>query len=236
MMSFWGVAVNTFMVIIGALLGVALKTKLTKRINDALMIGIGACVIYIGVDGMLKGQNVLLTVLSVAFGGLIGTLVRLDDGIHRLGNRLESHFKGKQGGVSQGFVTGTLIFCVGSMTVVGSLNSGVLGDNQMLYTKSLMDLITAAMLATTMGIGVCLSAVSVLLFQGSITLLAGVLAPVLNDFCVAQITCVGSVVILLLGFNLLGLSKFKVADYLPSIVIAPILCYSYNWILSLGLF
>ena len=122
------------------------------------------------------------------------------------------------------YLNASLLFCVGSMTIVGSLNAGLTKDYELLYTKSIMDLISSAMLAASLGPGVLLAAPFVLVFQGGICLLAGVLAPYLGEYARGELICAGSVLILLLGFNLLGIIKFKVADYLPALLIAPLLC------------
>lgn len=227
-MSMAGVFVNTITVLIGSAVGLTLKKGIPERVSSAVMTGLALCSIYIGIDGALSGQNTLILIASMVIGSIIGTLIDLDKAINDLGLWAEKHFsKGKDGQISiaEGFVTSSLLFCVGAMTINGSLNAGISGDNSLLYTKSMLDLFASSMLASSLGIGVMLSAVFVLGFQGSLVLLAGFLAPVLTDSAIAEMTCAGSLIIIALGTNLMGVTKIKVANYLPAIVVAPILCF-----------
>lgn len=226
----FGVIVNTAAVILGSFIGLVFKKGIPKKLTDAVMLGIGLCTLYIGVSGTLKGSNTIVLILSVVLGAMIGTALNIDGAITRLGDALEKRFSPKGGKVSvtQGFVTACLLFCVGAMTIVGSLNAGLTGDNEMLLTKSVLDFISAIMLSVSLGIGVLFSAAFVLVFQGGLVLLAGFLQPVLDTAAINEIVCAGSLLIVALGLNLLGITKIKVADYLPAILIAPILC----WIIS----
>ena len=221
-----GVIVNMLAAIVGGTLGTLFKKGIPKKITNSIMIAVGLCVIYIGIDGALKGENTLVLIISMLLGTAIGSVIDIDDKINRLGKWVENKFsKGdKKVSIAEGFVTSTLLFCVGSMTVVGSLNAGLLGDNQMLYTKSLLDLISGTMIASTCGIGVVFSAFPILVFQGGIVLLAELLSNVLNDAAINEMTCVGSVIIIALGLNLVGISKFKVANFMPAIILAPLVC------------
>lgn len=224
-----GVIVNTVAVLLGGSVGTLCKKGIPEKLSNAVMIGIGLCAVYIGIDGALAGNNTLVLIISMVLGAIVGTLIDIDDKLNRLGKFVEKKFsKSQSGSVAQGFVTGSLLFCVGSMTVVGSLNAGLLGDNQMLYTKSLLDLISSTMLAATFGFGVILSAVFVFVFQGALVLLAGLLQNLLSDAAIAEMTCAGSVIIIALGLNLIGLSKFKVANYMPAIIFAPILSFLFS--------
>lgn len=173
----------------------------------------------------------------MVLGALVGTGLDLDGKIQALGGWMERRFnrdssENDTGRVSlaQGFVTASLLFCVGSMTIVGSLNAGISGDNEMLLTKSLLDLISSSMLAASLGLGVLLSAVFVLVFQGALVLLASFLAPFLTTAAIAELTCCGSVLILALGLNLIGLTKIKVADYLPALVFVPFLSWALGFL------
>ena len=224
------VIVNTVAVLIGALIGLLFKKGIPERIAGATMKAIGLCTIYIGISGSLKGENTLVLILAMVFGTAAGTLLDVDGQITKLGNSLEQRFKRADGQVSlaEGFVTASLLFCIGAMTIVGSLNAGLRGDYEMLFTKSLLDLISACMLSVTLGIGVLFSAAFVLVFQGALVLAAQLLAPILTAACIAEITCAGSVMILALGLNLIGLTKFKVANFLPALVFVPL----FVWLLG----
>lgn len=220
-----GVLTNTITVIIGSLLGLLLKKGIPERVSKAVMCAIGLCTVHIGIDGALEGSNTIVLIVSLVVGTIIGTLIDLDRQINRLGDRLEARMKGsgERGRVAEGFMTGSLLFCVGAMTIVGSLNAGLSGDNKLLFTKSILDLISSCMLASSLGIGVLFAAAFVFVFQGGLVLLAGLLQGLLTDTAlIAEITCAGSVMIIGLGLNLLGITKIKVANLLPAIVVVPL--------------
>lgn len=221
-----GVFVNVLTVLIGSLVGMLLKRGIPEKITEALMTGIGLCTVFIGVSGALKGENTLVLILSMAIGTVIGTALDLDRQLNRLAAWIEKRFKQENGQVTiaEGFVTASLLFCVGAMTIVGSLQAGLTGDCEMLYTKATLDLISSCVLAASLGFGVLLSDFFVLGFQGGLVLLAGFVAPFLTDYAINEMTCAGSVLIIGLGLNLLGVTKIKVANYLPVILIPPILC------------
>lgn len=226
-----GVLVNTATVIIGSLIGLLFKKSISRRFTDAIMLGIGLCTIYIGISGALKGENTLILILSIVLGAAMGTGLDMDKRINDLGDWIEKRFKKADGNsvsVAEGFVTASLLFCIGAMTIVGSLNAGLTGDNEMLFTKSLLDLISSLILSVSLGIGVMFAAAFVFVFQGSIVLLAQSLQPILTDSAIAEITCAGSLLILALGLNLIGLTKIKVANYLPAIVVAPLLSWLFT--------
>jgi len=221
-----GTIVNTATIAIGSLIGVMLRRRIPERVTDAIMKGIALCVIYIGISGTMEGRKTLAMIVSMALGGLLGTVLDLDGGMNALGRMVERRISpGGKGGIAEGFVTASLIYCVGAMAVVGSLQSGLTGNHEMLYTKSMLDGISSMVLSASLGIGVALSALSVLVYQGAITLLAQVVAPVLTEAIVAEMTCVGSLMIMGLGLNMLGVTKLKVMDYVPAIAIVIPLCY-----------
>jgi uncharacterized membrane protein YqgA involved in biofilm formation len=223
-----GVLVNTATVLVGSLVGLIFKKGIPKKLTDAVMLGIGLCTLVIGIDGSLKGENTLVLIGSVVLGAIVGTALDLDRRLNSLGERLGRRFK-KEGGtvsVAEGFVTASLLFCIGAMTIVGSLNSGLTGDHRMLFTKSLLDMVSACVLSVSLGIGVLFSAVFVFVFQGAIVLLAQYLQPVLNTAAINEMTCAGSLIIIGLGLNLIGLTKLKVANYLPAILFAPALSWA----------
>ena len=228
MYALLGTFVNTVAVIIGGSIGLLLKKGLPERIADTIMKGIGLCVLYIGIDGCLEGNNALITILSAAIGALIGELLDLDGKINRLGGWLERKPSktaiDEKNTIAKGFVSASLLFCVGAMTIVGSLNSGLSGDHQMLYTKSLLDFIAAIIFASSLGFGVLFSALFVLVYQGTITLLAGFVAPFLTDVVIAEMTCIGSVLIMGIGLNMLGITKLKMMNYVPAIFLPILLC------------
>lgn len=218
-----GVLVNVLTVIAGSIAGLLFHKAISRKCIDAVMYAIGLCTIYIGISGALEGDNVLVIIASMVLGTLLGTILHIDDGINKLGKTVEKKFKKKKGNIAQGFVTASLLFCVGSMTIMGSLNAGISNDNSLLYTKAFLDLFSSAMLAASLGIGVLFSALFVLVFQGGLVIFAEYVAPFLTDAAVADMNCVGSLLIIALGLNLLNIAKIKVADMLPAILFAVII-------------
>jgi len=220
-----GVFVNVITVIVGSLVGLLFRKGIPERVSNAAMIGLGACTLYIGISGSLCGENVLILIAAVVLGAISGTLLDIDGAINRLAETVENKFKksGQKGSVAEGLVSATLLFCVGSMTVTGSIQAGLTGDHSVLITKATLDLVSSMMLASSLGIGVLLSSVSVLVIQGGLVLLAGMLAPFMNAGAVNEMTCAGSLLIVMIGTNLMGITKIKVADYLPAILFAPVL-------------
>ncbi len=220
----FAVFVNTKAVIIGSLIGLFFKEKIPKNISSPIMTGIGLCTLSIGISGTLKGENSLLLIISIVLGVIIGELIGLDRKIELIGgffqNRLNKNDDNK---IVEGFVTGSLLFCIGAMTIIGSLNAGLLGDYKMLYTKSILDMIAALMLSTTLGVGVLFSSIFVFVFQGAIVLLAQSLQTILNSVIIAELTSVGSLLIIAIGLNIIGITKIKVANFLPSIFLVPLI-------------
>ena len=227
-----GVFVNVAAVIIGSVIGLLCKKEINKKITDAVILGLGLCVMYVGITGVLKGQNAIVAVVSMALGGALGTIIDIDKQINKIGDFVAKKVKrdDSQVSVADGFVTACLMFCIGAMAIVGSLNSGlgVEGGLEMIYTKSVLDFISSIVLSASFGIGVIFSSIFVLVFQGGIVLLAGLIAPVLTANVIAEITCVGSLMIIGLALNIVGATKIKIANYLPALVFVPIVV----WIMS----
>lgn len=214
-----GSLVNSAAIILGGSIGLALKKGLSDRIASAVMNALALCVLYIGVSGILKGENILITILSMVFGTLVGEWIDLDKKINQLGDEIESRVssENKEHSVSNGFVTASLLFCVGAMAIVGALQSGLTGNHDTLFAKSLIDGIAAIMMASSLGIGVLLSAGLILVYEGGITLFANVLAPLLTDSVINEMTCVGSLLIVGLALNMLKLTNLKIMNYAPAV-------------------
>ena len=229
--TFSGVLVNVLTVLIGSTLGLLLKKQIPEKLTTAVMTAIGLCTVAIGVTGVIKGQNQLVMIISLVLGTIIGTLIDIDGKLTKIGDKLQKK-KGEneKSTFSQGFVTASLLFCVGAMTIVGSMNAGISGDNQMLYTKSVLDLISSTMLGASLGIGVLFSSAFVLVFQGGLVALSMALGSFLNDFAVAELICAGSVMIIALGLNLIGITKIKVANLLPGLVLVPVVCKIFEFV------
>ncbi|NLC32601.1 MAG: DUF554 domain-containing protein [Clostridiales bacterium] len=221
-----GVMVNTLAIIAGSSLGLFFRKGLSERISKAVMAAIGLSVIYLGITGMMAGKQALVVILSLVLGAALGTVLDIDGRIKRLGQFAESklnHPLADGPSIGEGFVTASLLFCVGSMAIIGSLNAGLSGDNTILFAKSVLDFISSAMLSLSLGVGVLLSAGLVLLYQGFIVLLSQVLRPLLSAAAISEMSSVGSILIFVLGLNLLQITKIKIADFLPAIVFALLL-------------
>lgn len=223
-----GTLVNTATVIAGSVIGLFLGNILPERLRDTVMKGLGLCTLFIGITGMLGGENALITIISIAVGAIIGELCDLDGHLNRFAGRLEKKFQ-KTGGktsLAEGFVTASLVFCVGAMTIVGALNDGLTGDHTMLFTKATLDFVSSMIFASSLGIGVLMAAAAVFVIEGGIACLASLVAPILQQHAstIPEMTVVGSVLIMGLGLNLIGVTKLKVMNYVPAIFLPILLC------------
>lgn len=222
-----GTIVNTIAVVVGAVIGLLLKKGLPEKMADTLMKGLGLCTLFLGISGSLKGENSMILILSMVVGIVIGEALDLEDKVNRLGQWVEKSFKNKSGtkvSIAEGFVTASLLFCVGAMTIVGSLQSGLQGNHEMLFNKSMLDFVAAIIFASTLGIGVAFASVFVLVYQGAITLLAQWVAPFLTDRVINEMTCVGSVIIIGLALNMLGITRLRVMNFVPAIFLPILIC------------
>ena len=221
-----GVFVNVATVLIGSLIGLVVKKGIPEKIANAVMVGIGMCNICMGITGAAQSSNILVLIASMAIGAALGTLLDIDGRLNKLGDAVSSRFSGKtKGNIAVGFVNASLVFCVGAMTIVGSLDSGLRGDHEMIFTKSFLDLISSSMLAASLGVGVMFASLFVLLFQGGLVLLSQFVEPFLTDVAISEMSVCGSLLIFALGLNLMGVAKIKIANYLPAIFIVPVICF-----------
>ncbi len=216
-----GTLVNAIAVILGGTVGLLCKGRLATRITDNLTKAVGLCVCIIGVSSAIQGDAMLL-VVSLGLGTLLGEVVDIDRRLNQLAQWMEERFRkpGKDVNVAQGFVTATLLFCVGAMSIVGAIDGGLRGNHEILFTKSLLDGTAAIVLASTLGFGVLLSSLAVLGYQGGIALLSGYLQPFLTNELILQVSAAGGVMILGLGFNLALDRQIKVANQLPGLLVA----------------
>lgn len=244
----FGSFLNAGTILLGSLIGLLLsrffaKSRRLKKLPDALMKAISLCVIFIGIKGAFDSSNFMVVLISLVVGTTIGSLVKIDSLLKKFGDFIEKKLirKTKQDegedlnkpitsvegeepkSISRAFVTTSLTCCVGAMAITGSLNAGITGDQSLLITKSVLDLITAFVYSSAFGIGAAFASIPVLLYQGAITLFAGSLSGVLNS-SITEISAVGSIIILGLGLNMLGATKIKVANMLPSVLLPVLLC------------
>ena len=219
-----GTIVNSLTIAGGSLVGLLFKKGIPEKYNHTVMQAMGLCVMLIGVKGALGCNDLLIIIISCAVGSLIGERIGIENLLERTGNFLQKKISGTGTGFSAGFVTASLMYCVGSMAIVGSLESGLTGNHATLFAKATIDGIVSVILGSSLGIGVLFSSVSVLLYQGSITLLAGLLKPLLIPAVVSQMSATGGVLIVGLGLNMIREKKIKVGNMLPA-VFMPLVYY-----------
>lgn len=231
-----GVISDVLGIIIGGTIGYLAKKIIPAGWNDIILKGLGLASIYIGIAGTLEGENSLILIMSMVFGAMIGEGFQLEQRFNRLAERVEEYFdrKGGSSNFAQGFITGSLMMCVGALIVVGSLNAGLKGDNTLLFTKTAIDLIGGMMFAASLGIGVIFAAGPVLVIECALVGLASFIAPVLTTGVINEITCVGSLLIVAMGINLIADTKLKIMNYMPGVFLPIILCPLYDW--AAGLF
>ena len=221
-----GTLINCIAIVAGSLVGLLLKRGLKDSIAKTVMQGVGLSIILIGVTGAIKATNTLLVILSMVIGGVLGAWINIDARMNQLGDWAQKKLtrETEQNTFAQGFVTASLVFCVGAMAVVGALDSGIRGDHSTLIAKAALDGIISIIFASSLGIGVMLSAVPVLLYQGAIALLGTAIAPLLSDIVVNEMSAVGGLLIMSIGINMALDKDIKVANLLPAIFI-PFLYY-----------
>lgn len=212
-----GTIVNTMAIIAGSLIGLVLKGGIPEKYSRIMMQAIGLAVILIGMKTALKTDDILIVIISMAVGSALGELIRIEERLEKLGNRLGGFFSEDRGSIAKGFVMTSLLYCVGAMAIVGALESGLTGNHQTLFAKSLLDGIGSILFASTLGIGVLFSAVPVFIYQGAITLAASALKPFLIPTVVTQMSAVGGLLIMAIGLNLLDIKKLKIGNMLPAI-------------------
>lgn len=214
-----GTLVNTAAIIIGSLLGVSLRRGIPDGTKETVIAAIGLAVLLIGLKSAWRSDDLLLVIISLAVGAVVGEMLNIENRLQRLGHWIGRQMGRAGEGVSQGFVTASLVFCVGAMAIVGSLESGLAGNHQTLFAKSLLDGVTSIIFASTLGIGVIFSSVSVFLYQGAITLAAVYLKPFLTPAVVSQMTSIGGLMIVAIGLNILDIKKLRIGNMLPGLFI-----------------
>lgn len=219
-----GAIVNSIVVVITSLIGLLIGQRIPEKMNRAIMQGIGLVVITIGISGAVNGVNTLVLILSMVIGIVIGEELDIHQRINLFIEKATKRLSGDkdQSEFTQAFMTATMLFCIGSMAIVGSLESGLTGDNATLYTKSVIDGVSAALFSSSLGIGVLFASIPLLLYQGSLIIFAQLLAPILSDAVILEMTTVGSVLLIGMGLNMLDITDFKMMNFIPAIFL-PIL-------------
>lgn len=218
-----GTAINVVAVLVGGSIGAFVGTRLSEGMRETAMHAIGLVTLLVGVQSFLRFDNALVPLVSVIVGLVVGELLDIDAAIKRFGDYLQERFSRGESPVSRAFVTTSLLFCVGPLTIIGSLEDGLKGDYDLLALKSALDFIAALTFASVLGWGVLLSAGTVLIVQGALTFGAGFLEPVVTDAMISATTATGGILIFGLGLGLLELKEVRVANMLPALLISPLL-------------
>lgn len=221
-----GTIVNAAAIVAGAMAGLLFRKGLPDRVRDSIMQGLGLAVILIGIQMSIQSQQILVVVASLVLGGLTGEILNIEGWLGRLSSWVDAKAGSSAGEAGRAFVTTSLIYCVGAMAVMGSIESGLNNNHQILYTKAALDGVSAALFASTMGPGVAFSAIPVFIYQGSITILAGLSKGYLSEAAVLEMSAVGGLLIVGIGINILGIREIKVGSLLPAIFYAiPLACW-----------
>jgi len=223
-----GVLVNVFAIIFGSLIGLLLRKGISERYKNIVMQAIGLSVLIIGIVGAIKTEEIILLVISLVLGGLIGTFLKIEKNLEKLGDSLENKFQSSNAQFSKGFVMASLVYCVGAMAIVGSIEAGVNGNNEVLFTKAILDGVTAVFFTASLGYGVLFSSIPVFIYQGSITVFGIYIKDYLNESMINEVSAVGSVLILGIGLSMLEIKKINVGDLLPAVII-PIIYFLLIW-------
>jgi len=214
-----GTIVNTIAILVGGTLGLIFRRGISDRFKSTVMKALGLAVFMIGLAGALRSENILLLIFSMVIGSLVGEAMNIEDKLDRFGKWIESRSGQGEGQVAKGFVVTSLMYCVGAMAIVGALESGLTGNHETLYAKSLLDGVTAVIFASTLGIGVLFSAGSVFLYQGAITMAAGALATVLVEAVIIEMSAIGGLLIMGIAMNILEFKRVPVGNMLPAVFI-----------------
>ncbi len=222
-----GTIVNALAISGGTLAGLFFKRGFKENIREITNQGLGLSVMFIGISTTLSGllnpaSKPILFIISLVLGGILGEMMRIESHLEHLGDRLKERMGEGHGRVSEAFVTATLIYCVGSMAILGSLQSGLHDSHEILYAKSILDGICSVILASTLGIGVLFSAIPVLIYQGGMTLLASFIGPYATDEIIREISTVGGILIFGIGLNLLEIRRIRTGNFLPALLIPPL--------------
>ncbi|AOY75747.1 DUF554 domain-containing protein [Clostridium formicaceticum] len=212
-----GTIVNTIAIACGGLLGVLLRKGIPEHYKTTIMQGIGLSVLVIGLMGAFKSGNILVVIFSIVVGSIIGEKIKIATKLDEMGLWIEGKMGKGHGSVAKGFVTASLVYCVGAMAIVGSLESGLTGNHQTLYAKSLLDGISSVIFASTLGIGVVFSAAAVFIYQGIITITAGAVKYLLVEAVIQEMSAIGGLLIVGIAFNILEIKRISVANMLPAI-------------------
>ncbi|MFZ0928652.1 MAG: DUF554 domain-containing protein [Syntrophobacteraceae bacterium] len=217
-----GTLINMGAIVAGTAIGSLAGSRLPSRMRRIVLYGIGLVVLLMGFQMAVRTQNVLAVLGAILIGGIIGELLRIEHRLEQLGQFFQTRFsKGSEQSIAEGFVTASLVFCVGPMAILGSISDGLNGDYSLLSIKAVMDGFASIAFGASLGWGVGLSAISILVYQGAITLFAGTLPGALSEAMITEMTATGGLIIIGIGIKLLDLKDLPLANFVPAIAVAP---------------
>ncbi len=222
-----GTVVNVLAILGGAVLGILFKRGLPQKWQETMMSGIAMCIIVVGMQMALKTNNIVIVIFSLVLGAICGEIMDIEGGMNKIGQALGNKLAGGKAtvaaAIAEGFVNASVLFCSGAMAIVGSIQDGLLADHSTLFAKATLDGLISLVLSANMGVGVALSAGSVAVYQGAITLLASAIGPLMNEAMLAEITASGGVMIMAIGTNTLHLTKIRIGNLVPGMLVAAVL-------------
>lgn len=223
-----GTIVNSLSIIIGSLMGYFLKNQFSDDIKSTIMQGLSLTVMLIGISMSIKTKNLLVVTLSIVTGAIIGEVLKIEEGLNKIGGQLEKRFSNNEGEFTKAFVTASLVYCVGAMAIMGSIESGLNGNHSILLVKSILDGVSSIVFTSSLGIGVAFASIPVFIYQGAITLSAKFIKAYLNDDVIREMTATGGLLIFGIGINMLsGNSRIKVGNLLPAIFTVIFITYMF---------
>lgn len=220
-----GTIVNVFAIIVGSILGILIKSRFPEKLNKIIFQVIGLFTITLGITMAIKTNNFLIVAFSLIIGSVIGEILDIEKYLERLTEKLKNKIKNSSDKFSEGFITATLIYCIGPMAILGSIEEGLGNAPNLLFAKSVLDGVASIALSSALGIGVMFSVIPLLLYQGSITLFASYVSNYLSDALVIELSAVGGILLLGLGINIAEIKKFKIVNMLPSLFVVVIISY-----------
>lgn len=229
----YGSIANAIAIIVGSIIGCTLHSRFPDRVRRIVFQGLGLCTLLIGLQMAFKVQDILVVIFSILFGGIAGELLRLDSLLERLGNRFKKALKSNNPKFTEGLITASLIYCIGAMAIVGSLEEGVSGDPTVLYTKSILDGFASIALASSLGSGVLFSFIPVFIYQGLLTLFAGFFQQYFAPELIAQLSATGGLLIVGISISLLEIKEIKLSNLLPALPLVLVFTPLASWVHAL---
>jgi len=220
-----GTLFNVITVIVGSCIGLLVRKRLSKRFIDVVFAGLGLFTIFLGISMALKSKELLLMIFALVLGGLLGEAIQIEQSLNRLSDLLKKRINSSNSQFTEGLTTAFMLFCVGSLTILGAFEEGLGNKPNLLITKGVMDGFSSIALSTAFGVGVLFSAIPLLLYQGGLTLFASFLAPVLSNAIITELSAVGGVMIIGIGINILEIKKLPVVNMLPALLLSPLLVW-----------